>query len=126
LISGPEQPWTFIDWDCAAPGTRLWDLAYAIHGFIPLSANRDYQRSDTSYRLRTFVDAYGLDEDQRRQLVPMLGRRTRAMHDFLRLQSAVGAEPWSTLWREGHGTAWDSDAEWIDQRHDHWTKILLD
>jgi hypothetical protein len=30
--------WAFIDWDCAAPGTRLWDVAYAVHGFVPLSA----------------------------------------------------------------------------------------
>ena len=31
--------WAFIDWDTAAPGTRLWDLAYAVHGFVPLSAD---------------------------------------------------------------------------------------
>src|SRR4029079_18666368 len=34
-----DARWAFIDWDCAAPGTRLWDLAYAVHGFVPLSAN---------------------------------------------------------------------------------------
>jgi hypothetical protein len=28
---------TFIDWDGAGPGSRLWDLAYAAHGFVPLS-----------------------------------------------------------------------------------------
>jgi aminoglycoside phosphotransferase (APT) family kinase protein len=126
LITGPEQALTFIDWDSAAPGTRLWDLAYAIHGFIPLSANRYYQRPDTDSRLRTFVDAYGLDEDQRRRLVSMLGPRARSMHDFLKLQSAAAAEPWSTLWREGHGAAWHNDADWIDQRNDRWTKVLLD
>jgi len=32
LIIG-EWHWAFIDWDTAAPGTRLWDLAYAMHGF---------------------------------------------------------------------------------------------
>jgi hypothetical protein len=36
LIIGHRQ-WAFIDWDTAAPGTRLWDLAYAMHGFAPLS-----------------------------------------------------------------------------------------
>jgi thiamine kinase-like enzyme len=30
--------WAFIGWDNAGPGSRLWDLAYAIHGFVPLSA----------------------------------------------------------------------------------------
>ena len=28
---------TFIDWDGAGPGSRLWDLAYAAHGLVPLS-----------------------------------------------------------------------------------------
>jgi hypothetical protein len=107
-------------------GARYPALGPRVHGFIPLSANRDFPRSDTASRLRTFVDAYGLDENERRQLVPMLGPRTRSMHDFLKLQSATGAEPWSTLWREGHGMAWNSDADWIEQRHDQWTNILLD
>jgi Phosphotransferase enzyme family len=31
LVIGGSQ-WAFIDWDTAAPGTRLWDLAYAMHG----------------------------------------------------------------------------------------------
>ena len=112
----------FIDWDCAAPGTRLWDLAYAVHGFVPLSADPDHLRSDAGPRLRTFVDAYGLEEQQRRRLVPMLSRRTRSMYDFLLAQWRAGSEPWRTLWREGHGTAWNNDADWIGQRDEHWTK----
>ncbi|MFI2076838.1 MULTISPECIES: hypothetical protein [Streptomyces] len=44
--AGPWTPavhaldgWTFIDWDTAGPASRLWDVAYAVHGFIPLSAD---------------------------------------------------------------------------------------
>jgi hypothetical protein len=71
LVAGDR--WVFIDWDCAAPGSRLWDLAYAIHGFVPLSANPGLRRPDpeTDTRLRTIVDAYGLAEAQRRELVPL-------------------------------------------------------
>jgi Ser/Thr protein kinase RdoA (MazF antagonist) len=78
LIHGPSDAWTFIDWDCAASGTRLWDLAYAIHGQPRPS------RPDTDHRLRVFVNAYGLDEQQRQELIPLLSRRCRAMYDFLR------------------------------------------
>ena len=46
-----------IDWDSAGPGSRLWDIAYAVHGFVPLSANRQWQRPDAGVRLRTFADA---------------------------------------------------------------------
>jgi hypothetical protein len=59
LVIGSRQ-WAFIDWDTAAPGTRLWDLAYAMHGFAPLSAHPSYQRADAGRRLRLIADAYGL------------------------------------------------------------------
>ncbi|MEU8916822.1 hypothetical protein [Streptomyces nigrescens] len=78
------------DWDTAAPGSRLWDVAYAMQGFVPLSAHPGRQRTDAGERLRIFADAYGLDEAERHQLVPLLGRRTRAMHDFLQDQTTLG------------------------------------
>ena len=64
LVIG-ERQWAFIDWDTAAPGTRLWDLAYAMHGFVPLSADPAVQRADAGRRLRVIADAYGLSERQR-------------------------------------------------------------
>ena len=88
---GPR--WAFIDWDLAAPGTRLRDVAHAMYGFVPLSANPEWQRRDAASRLRVFADAYGLGEAQRRELVPMLARRTRAMHHFLAEQAAGGVQP---------------------------------
>ncbi|MFD9903172.1 phosphotransferase enzyme family protein [Streptomyces sp. NPDC059063] len=126
LVVGGEDEWAFIDWDVAAPGTRLWDVAYALHGFIPLSADPDWQRGDAPARMRAFADAYGLDEGERRDLVPLLGRRTRAMHDFLRDQTALGNQPWATLWAEGHGDTWRNDTDYIERRAELWTRALLD
>ncbi|MFD2762627.1 phosphotransferase [Micromonospora eburnea] len=120
------ERWVFIDWDNAGPGSRLWDLAYAIHGFVPMSAHPDWQHADAGPRLRAFVDAYGLDEQQRRDLAPMLTVRTRAMHDFLRKQSALGVEPWATHWRTGHGDAWRADAEYTERHTGRWVQALLD
>jgi aminoglycoside phosphotransferase (APT) family kinase protein len=120
-----EDQWAFIDWDLAAPGSRLWDLAYAIHGFVPLTANTTYQRSDASHRLRLMADGYGLTEPQRRQIIPMLASRTRAMHTFLADQAAHGAQPWARLWQEGHGEAWQADTDYIAQRKRQWHDALL-
>ncbi|MEU8122631.1 phosphotransferase [Spirillospora sp. NPDC049024] len=125
LIAG-EDEWVFIDWDTAAPGSRLWDFAYAYQSFIPLSADPAWQRTDAAARLRLFVDAYELDEDQRRKLVPLLGRRTRSMHDFLRAQATAGNQPWTRLWQQGHGDIWRSNAEYIEAQQDLWTRALLD
>ncbi|MFF2660268.1 phosphotransferase enzyme family protein [Kitasatospora sp. NPDC058032] len=122
---GPDR-WTIIDWDTAAPGSRLWDLAYAAHGFLPLAADPAFRRADAAGRLRAFVDAYGLDEDERRLLVPLLGRRTRAMHDFLREQAGLGVQPWTRLWQEGHGDTWLANTGYIEQREERWLRALLD
>lgn len=119
--------WQFIDWDGAGPGTRLGDLAYAAHGFLPLSADPAFRRADAvaARRLRVLVDAYGLDEPQRRDLVPLLTARTRAMHDFLAARSAAGEEPWGTLWRDGHGEVWRRDAAYTEERATLWRDALL-
>ncbi|MFJ8333664.1 hypothetical protein [Streptomyces sp. NPDC094437] len=53
-----------------------------------------------------------------------MGRRTRALHDFLRDQAAQGVRPWARLWAEGHGAAGRSDAEHIEQHEAHWTHAL--
>jgi hypothetical protein len=124
LVVGDRM--VFIDWDGAAPGSRLWDVAYAVHGFVPMSGHPDWQRSDAGARLRTFADAYGLDEQQRRTLAPMLATRTQAMHDFLRDQAALGTEPWTTHWRTGHGETWLADAEYTERNTATWLTALLD
>ncbi|MDT0343156.1 phosphotransferase [Streptomyces litchfieldiae] len=128
VIDDATDTWTFIDWDAAGPGTRLWDIAYAVRGFAPLSANAAYQRPDpdAAARLRLFADAYGLDDEaDRRALVPLLGVRSRSMHDFLREQSRRGTLPWARLWEEGHGDAWRGDAEYAEERAELFTRALL-
>jgi hypothetical protein len=123
LVVGPQ--WAFIDWDLAAPGTRLWDVAYAVHGFVPLSANPRWQRHDADTRVRVFADAYGLDESQRRELVPMLARRVHAMYAFLARQAWTGVRPWAAMWESGHGDAWQADADYIQAHEAAWTAALL-
>lgn len=123
LVVGPQ--WAFIDWDLAAPGTRLWDLAYAMHGFVPLSANSRWQVPDAGFRVRVFADAYGLNEHQRRELVPMLARRARAMYDFLARQAEAAVQPWAGLWDTGHGDAWQADADYIQATEAAWAAALL-
>jgi Ser/Thr protein kinase RdoA (MazF antagonist) len=123
LVVGDD--WVLIDWDSAGPGSRLWDIAYAVHGFVPLSANRRWQRPDAGARLRIFADAYDLTEAQRQELVPMLARRARSMYDLLADQSAKAVQPWEALWQAGHGDAWLADAGYLDDNEGQWAQALL-
>ncbi|HYH28917.1 MAG TPA: phosphotransferase [Pseudonocardia sp.] len=119
------EAWTFVDWDAAGPGSRLWDLAYAVHAFVPLSADPALRRADAAARVRLVADAYGLDEEQRRRLAPMLARRSRAMYDLLAAGHANGTQPWARLWAEGHGEVWRRDTEYAAERQQEWLAALL-
>jgi hypothetical protein len=126
LISSGDHSWTLIDWDSTAPGTRLWDLAYAAHGFVPLTADPAAARPDPARRLRVLVDAYGLDEPQRHRLVDLLPQRTRAMYDLLAHGANTGTKPWATLWHEGHGRTWGTNTDYIADNTAQWRAALLD
>jgi len=73
------RPVGLVDWDFAAPGSRLWDLAYAVWWLVPLH-RPEFMRTigwpevDQARRLGLFADAYGLG-DERRRLLDVLGDR---------------------------------------------------
>ena len=115
---------TFIDWDGAGPGSRLWDLAYAAHGFVPLSPDASIIDDVAGERLAALVEGYGLNTEERIQLVNMLGERIRSMYQLLKDGYENGAHPWSRLWEEGHGTVWLADAVYVEDRYDVWAKAL--
>jgi hypothetical protein len=123
LIRDGER-WVFIDWDGAAPGSRLWDLGYAAHGFVPLSPDGDPDVD--APRLRALADGYGLDQQQRRVLPALIASHVQAMADLLRESSLTGVQPWSRLHAEGHGQYWQQAAEYVRAHLDRWTGALLD
>ena len=115
---------TFIDWDGAGPGSRLWDLAYAAHGFVPLSPGAPISDEVAGQRLAALVEGYGLDQEERGRLFDMLGSRIRSMYELLRSGHETGTQPWSQRWTEGHGTVWLADAVYVDDRRNTWAKAL--
>ena len=74
--------WVLIDWDAAAPSTRLWDLAYAAQTFTLHAPSRP--APETGRRLRALVDGYGPSEPLRRGLPAAVGSRAQAMYTLLR------------------------------------------
>ena len=91
------RPHGLVDWEFAAPGRRLWDLAYAIWWIVPLH-RPEFMRSigwpevDQPRRLALFVDAYGLEEG-RGQLLEVLRERQRRNQDQLRQWTKSGVIP---------------------------------
>lgn len=112
LVLGGDR-WVFIDWDNAGPGSRLWDLAYAAHGFIPLAPDTD--ATSAIQRLAALADGYRLDQNGRSNLAEMLVPRIMSMYDLLRAGHDLGTQPWARLWAEGHGRVWLDNAEYAER-----------
>ena len=114
----------FIDWDGAGPGSRLWDLAYAAHGFAPLSPRYRFEEPEIANRLKVLANGYGLDGKARAALAEMLAPRINSMYQLLARGSETGTEPWTTLWSQGHGEAWLDDYEFAEERLERWRDAL--
>ncbi|WP_297083512.1 phosphotransferase [uncultured Demequina sp.] len=113
-----------IDWDAAAPGTRLWDIAHAIHAIAPLHGE-GFDLPSQAARLAGFADGYGLTEDQREELLPLLALRSERMYEYLAQMRATGQSPWLELWERGVGAVWEADAKWIRDHEPQWRDALL-
>jgi Ser/Thr protein kinase RdoA (MazF antagonist) len=121
LVLGAER-WVFIDWDGAGPGSRLWDLAYAVKGFVPLEDGGDPAADGP--RLRAMADGYGLSFAQRERLPALIEAHTRGMADLLENGARTGTQPWARLHAEGHGTYWTASADYIDRHQATWRRAL--
>lgn len=123
LVRSPTQL-TFIDWDGAGPGSRPWDLAYAAHGFVPLSPSANLSNEDATERLAALVSGYELGAEHRLRLLALLGPRIRSMFELLRDGKRNGVEPWRRLWDEGHGDLWLADALYVETRMQLWAAAI--
>lgn len=77
-----------IDFDTASPGSRIWDIAYAVYRFVPLMTDAHcidmgwQSPPDRPTRLKLFCDAYGLDN--REALIKTVIQRIEALLNFMR------------------------------------------
>lgn len=116
------ERWVFIDWDAAAPSTRLWDLAYAAQAFT--LSDPDRVPEEAAADLAAFVDGYGADAELRRALPAAMVERTDAMLHLLVGSHDTGLEPWSTMYRDGHGEHWRAAAAYVRAHQQVWAASL--
>jgi aminoglycoside phosphotransferase (APT) family kinase protein len=104
-------PVSAFDFDQAAPGPRTRDLAYAAWLWL-LGADIAAPLDGQLALLRTFLDVYGLEEEQRRGFGGRIVARVRDERDFHERAGRV-AGPGSWLDRE---IAWlDEHADFVDR-----------
>lgn len=120
LIMGDRL--VFIDWDAAAPSTRLWDLAYAAQSFT--LSDVGIPPAEAAKSLGAFVDGYGATEPLRKRLPVTMGHRAQAMYDLLRTSHETGREPWATMFASGHGDHWKAVTRYASNHQQVWASAL--
>lgn len=120
LITG--ERWVFIDWDAAAPSTRLWDLAYAAQAFTLSDTARE--PGEAAADLAALVDGYGADERMRSELPRAMEERTAAMLALLEGARSTGEEPWAWMHADGHGAHWARALQYVREHRSLWARAL--
>ena len=109
-----------IDFDHAHPGSRLWDLAYALYRFAPITdpANPDGYGTvaEQCRRVRLFCDEYGLQE--RAQLLQVVKARLAYMADTLREGAARGDSRLQANIDAGHLAIYMTDLAYLEQHEE--------
>ncbi len=127
LVCG-EDGWAFIDWDVLCPAPFIWDIAFSAISMVPIAEDAVAlgwpAEVPAGARLVAFADGYGLLERDRAQLPEAIVARIRSMYETLQRRSQSGEEPYVTLWKEGHGTAWASLLAFAEKQYDTWVEAL--
>ena len=112
VVFTDDRPVGVIDWETAAPGARVWDVAYAAYRFVPLSRDAPPALQDVAVqarRLRAFCGAYGLGEPDRALLVATVARRVSALRELLLERAASGDPPFEAALVQRHAEHYSAD-----------------
>ncbi|KDN87292.1 aminoglycoside phosphotransferase family protein [Kitasatospora cheerisanensis] len=111
-----------IDFDLAAPGRPLWDVAMTARYWVPVldpdtAAETGRAHLEVPRRLRLFADAYGLSAADRAALPAVLAEATAVCRAFVGRRIAA-AEPAFVAYFDSCGgwSRWDRLQAWLTAR----------
>lgn len=111
-------PRALIDFDLARPTTRVADCVNALYWWVPLLHPLDRPPSladaDAARRVRVFVDAYGLNDEQRAEVLPVAIARAKNAH--ISMRAAAEVDPvFKRWWDEGVKDRMPRAETWLAQ-----------
>jgi aminoglycoside phosphotransferase (APT) family kinase protein len=124
------QAVALLDFDFAAPGRPLYDLACFARMCVPvdddLGASRlGWEAADRPARLRLLADTYGLDGAQRLELVEIVAGSIGRGGEFVRRRVDAGDENFIKMWDEMGGVArFDRRRRWWDEHQAQFIETL--
>jgi hypothetical protein len=120
-----------LDFEFAAPGRPVYDLAHLARLCVPVDDELDQARlgwrpADRPARLRLVADAYGLEPDGRAELLTAMDDAIARVEAAVRCSVDAGDPNTIAMWnRTGGGERYDRRRRWWSDHHDQFAAALL-
>ena len=106
-----------IDFDTLHPGSRLWDISYALYRWIPLMSEDNPEsfgsELDKSRRIEKFIEAYGTDIVDWDNVFNCVIGRLEFLVDFMKQEAVNGDETFEQHIEDGHIKGYIEDIKYI-------------
>lgn len=118
-----------IDFDFAAPGDPLWDLAVCAWYWVPMvpadvASAEGLDDLDSPERLRILVDAYGLHAAGRDAFLDLFPQVVAAMQAFIKARVAAGDPVFTKIDAERDPQRWSKILAWLAARREEFLRAL--
>ncbi|MEV9501114.1 phosphotransferase [Bacillus safensis] len=130
IIFKDKKPVGIIDFDVAAPGPRLWDIAYTLYTCVPLSRffrtatgevvkyssldHADYIK----HRVKLFFESYG--EEIAENYLDMVLLRLKGLCQYMKRKASEGDIAFQDMIHEGHLEHYQKDIQFIHEHRKDW------
>lgn len=130
IIFNDKNPVGIIDFDVAAPGPRLWDIAYTLYTCIPLSRFYLSETGENVYydslqhasrnkqRVNLFFESYGESKDDK--YLEMVLLRLEGLCKTIIRKADEGDIAFQKMIDEGHLEHYQNDIKFIREHGNEW------
>lgn len=130
IIFNNEKPVGIIDFDVAAPGPRLWDIAYTLYTCVPISRFFrtktgdivNYHSSDHAdqikHKVKLFFESYG--EEIAEDYLDMVLLRLEGLCQYMKRKASEGDIAFQNMIQEGHLEHYQKDIQFIHEHRKEW------
>jgi thiamine kinase-like enzyme len=130
IVFNQKKPVGIIDFDVAAPGPRLWDIAYTLYTCVPLSRVYQTQTGEQVFynssqhagrikqRVKLFFESYG--EAIKEGYLEMVLLRLEGLCTYMKRKASEGDTVFQKMIDEGHLEHYEKDIEFIRQYGAEW------
>lgn len=104
---------SLIDFDTIHPGTKMWDISYALYRWIPFIDESEDNFNESMRKMRLFLDTYGLEQNERDKVVLVMIDRLTSLTNFMRSEASAGNVDFQRNIDDGHLKKYIDDIEYL-------------